>query len=114
MVDQHGGVIILLGSFSADHGNPGQAAYAASKAGAIGLLKTAAREWAPYNVRVNAVLPGWQATELAGKHAREADTYASYLLAHPPDLASVARSVFHLALLPDISGQIWNLDSRIG
>lgn len=113
MVEQQGGAIILIGSFSADHGNSGQAGYAASKAGAIGLLKTAAREWAPYNVRVNAVLPGWHETELAGPHAWDAKTYSSYLLDHPPDLSSVARSVFHLALLSDISGQVWNLDSRI-
>lgn len=114
MVAQQEGAIILIGSYSAEHGRTGQAGYSASKAGAIGLFKTAAREWAPYNVRVNAVFPGWQETELAGAQVRDKKTFSSHLLAHSPDPGRVASSVFHLANLPDISGQIWNLDSRIG
>lgn len=113
MVAQQAGAIILIGSFSANQGTTGQAGYSASKAGAIGLFKTAAQEWAPYNVRVNAVFPGWQETELAGEHGRDKTAFSSHLLGRSPDLDSVARSVFHLAQLPDISGQIWNLDSRI-
>jgi NAD(P)-dependent dehydrogenase (short-subunit alcohol dehydrogenase family) len=37
---------------------PGQAAYAASKAGLLGLAKTLAAEWAPHGIRCNVVLPG--------------------------------------------------------
>ncbi len=54
-----GGSIIVIGSHTGFHGAVGEAAYASSKAGLIGLVKTAAWEWGPQNVRVNLVLPGW-------------------------------------------------------
>ena len=63
---QHHGSVVLVGSLSSMLGSQGQGAYAASKAGLIGLMKTAAREWGSHNVRVNAIFPGWQASPLAG------------------------------------------------
>ena len=58
------GRIINITSPSATSGLPGQANYAASKAGLIGLTRVAARELAPKNVLVNAVSPGLIATDL--------------------------------------------------
>jgi 3-oxoacyl-[acyl-carrier protein] reductase len=58
------GRIINIASPSAMHGLPGQANYAASKAGLIGLTRAAARELAPKNVLVNAVSPGLIETEM--------------------------------------------------
>ena len=55
-----GGSIVVIGSHAGFHGSTGQAAYAASKAGLIGLVNTAAQEWGAGNVRVNLLLPGWQ------------------------------------------------------
>src|SRR6185295_18984207 len=60
-----GGSIIVIGSYAGFHGSIGQAAYAASKAGLIGLVRTGSQEWGSGNVRVNLLLPGWQKTELS-------------------------------------------------
>jgi 3-oxoacyl-[acyl-carrier protein] reductase len=112
LISQREGSIIVVGSFAGFHGSPGQGAYAASKAGLIGLVKTAAREWGPYNVRVNLVLPGWQNTGLAGEAMPGPDGFGDHALGRSPALAEVAKSVIHLAGLRDVSGQIWNCDSR--
>ena len=58
MLRQRSGSIVLLSSVVALTGNPGQAAYVASKAGIIGLAKTLAKELGSRNIRVNAVAPG--------------------------------------------------------
>lgn len=64
LLDRGGGSIIVIGSHTGFHGARGQSAYATSKAGLIGLVKTAALEWGPQNIRVNLLLPGWQKTDL--------------------------------------------------
>lgn len=56
--------IINVSSTSGTHGNAGQANYAAAKAGIIGLTKTVAKEWGPFNVRCNAVAFGLIDTRL--------------------------------------------------
>ena len=53
------GVIVIVGSINAERGKAGQANYAASKAGLIGLARTAARELGRHGIRVNVVSPGW-------------------------------------------------------
>jgi 3-oxoacyl-[acyl-carrier protein] reductase len=113
LITQREGSIIVVGSFAGFHGSPGQGAYATSKAGLIGLVKTAAREWGPYNVRVNLLLPGWQNTGLAGEAMPGLDGFADHALGRSPALPEVATSVVHLAGLRDVSGQIWNCDSRL-
>ena len=112
MVKQRGGTVVVVGSLAGVQGTAGQAAYAASKAGLLGLVKTAAKEWGADNVRVNMVFPGWQKTALAGP-AFPDEVSADHVLGRTPSLDEVARIICQLALLRDGSGQVWNLDSRI-
>lgn len=107
-----GGAIVIIGSHGGAHGTTGQAAYAASKAGLVGLMRTAALEWGPCNVRINLLLPGWQKSPLAGDAMPDHGTWADHALRRPPSLDSVARTVVHLVQAEDVSGQIWNCDSR--
>lgn len=110
---QEGGSILVIGSYAGLHGTSGQGAYAASKAGLIGLVQTAAREWGPDNIRVNLVCPGWQPTDLAGESYPSADQWQDHVLGRPSNLDDVSATICRLAQLPDVSGQVWNLDSRI-
>ena len=64
MIKNRYGKIINISSISGVAGNPGQANYAASKAGIIGLTKSVAKELAKRNINVNAIAPGFIMTEM--------------------------------------------------
>ncbi|NLB60007.1 MAG: SDR family oxidoreductase, partial [Lentisphaerae bacterium] len=64
MLKQRSGAIVNLASIRGLIGNAGQCNYAASKAGVIALTKSAARELASRNIRVNAVAPGYIKTQM--------------------------------------------------
>lgn len=64
MIAQGGGAILSTSSIVAHYGNFGQSNYVATKAGVIGMTKTWARELGPHGIRVNAVAPGFTATEM--------------------------------------------------
>ena len=89
-----GGVIINIGSVSADRASPGTAAYGAAKAGLLNLTQSLAVEWAP-KVRVAAVSPGPVLTEQAHLHfgdddgiAAVASTIPLQRLAKPEDIGN--------------------------
>ncbi len=64
MLPRGEGSIVAVTSIVGEHGNPGQANYAASKAGIVGLVRTLAKEFGPEGIRVNAVAPGFIRTRL--------------------------------------------------
>lgn len=110
---QNTGAMIFVGSLSGEQGTAGQAAYSASKAGLTGLMQSAAREWGPFNVRVNVVFPGWHRSPLSASGFNTVFQKTPHTLHRTPSLEHVARTVVHLAEAEDVSGQVWNLDSRI-
>jgi 3-oxoacyl-[acyl-carrier protein] reductase len=71
MVKARAGRIINIASVSGLMGNPGQANYSASKAGVIGLTRTVSRELAGRGITVNAVAPGFIATEMTAALGEE-------------------------------------------
>jgi 3-oxoacyl-[acyl-carrier protein] reductase len=96
MLRRRAGAIVNLTSVVGLHGNPGQANYAASKAGIIGLTKALARELGSRGVRVNAVAPGYIDTELTRvlpEQARNAILANTPLgrLGEPEDVAAAVR-----------------------
>ena len=74
MMKQRYGRIVNIASVVGVTGNPGQANYSASKAGLIGLTKTAAKELAARNVTVNAVAPGFIETDMTAALSEKART----------------------------------------
>jgi len=64
MVNRHSGKIINISSVVGTTGNAGQANYAASKAGQIGITKALAKELGPYNIQVNTLAPGLVETDM--------------------------------------------------
>ncbi len=71
MISQKSGKIIMISSVVGVTGNPGQANYAASKAGIIGFSKSVAKEVASRNIQVNVVAPGFVETDMTGKLTEE-------------------------------------------
>ena len=71
MMKQRWGRVINITSINGQMGAPGQANYASSKAGLIGLTLSAAREFASRNITVNAVAPGWIETAMTNDLAQD-------------------------------------------
>ena len=96
MLRRRAGAIVNLTSVVGIHGNPGQANYAASKAGIIGLTKSLARELGARGVRVNAIAPGYITTELTevlsgGVHQLILGNTPLGRLGTPEDVAAAVR-----------------------
>ena len=96
MLKQRSGSIINMSSVVGIKGNAGQANYAASKAGVIGLTKAVARELAPRGVRANAVAPGFVETDMTAKLSEKVRTATEEQIplkrmARPEEVAGVVR-----------------------
>jgi len=115
MIKQHSGHIINISSIVGLQGREGQANYSSSKAGLIGLTKASAKELGSFNIKVNAVLPGYLPTDMGSNisdavHDRILKENA---LGKASDPLEVADFIFHLSLMNNVSGQVFNLDSRV-
>jgi len=115
MVKQRKGHIVLIGSRSGRRGNQGQSAYAASKAGLVGLAQSLAREYGGRNIRCNVVLPGFLETRMTAalKSEQLEAVRAEHTLGRFNTVENSARAIAFLALLDHVSGQVFTLDSRI-
>ncbi len=112
MLKQKSGRIINITSVAGLMGNPGQANYSAAKAGVIGFTKTVAKELASRGVTVNAVAPGFIATDMT--HDLKADEILKFIpLARYGQPEEVAGMIRFLAIDPAaayITGQVFNVD----
>ncbi len=99
MMKQRKGRIINISSVVGVSGNPGQANYVSSKAGLIGLTKSAAKELASRNITVNAIAPGFIATDMTASLSDEVkDVMISMVpLGRPGTPEDVAATAVFLA-----------------
>lgn len=112
MLKQRSGAIINMSSVVGVSGNAGQANYAASKAGVIGLTKATAKELAARGVTCNAIAPGFVETDMTAVLPEE--TQKMMLEAIPlkryGQVEDIARAAVFLAENTYITGQVLNVD----
>jgi len=109
------GSIINISSIAGVRGNFGEANYSAAKGGLIALTKTAAREVGRRGICVNCVLPGFHLTDM-GRSAGE-EYYKKNLdqsvLHTTTSVEELSDFIVFLAGLKTVSGQVFNIDSRV-
>ncbi len=108
------GSIINISSIVGVNGNEGQLAYAGSKAAVIGMTLSAAKELAQYNIRVNAIAPGFIDTDMTRQlpPAKYAARIASIKMQRPGTADDVANAALFLAsdLSSYVTGQVIGVD----
>ncbi len=112
MLKQRSGRIINITSVAGQMGNPGQANYSAAKAGVIGFTKTIAKEFASRGITVNAVAPGFIATDMTSN--TKAEEILNYIplgrYGQPEEVAGMVRFLAADAAAAYITGQVFNVD----
>jgi 3-oxoacyl-[acyl-carrier protein] reductase len=112
MLKQRSGRIINIASVSGQMGNPGQANYSAAKAGVIGFTKTVAKELASRGITVNAVAPGFIATDMTSE--LKSDEILKYIplgrYGEPEEVAGMVRFLAADSAAAYITGQVFNVD----
>jgi 3-oxoacyl-[acyl-carrier protein] reductase len=117
MMKARSGKIVNIASVVGVMGNPGQANYSASKAGVIGLTKTAAKELATRNINVNAVAPGYILTEMTKNlPAQATDAFMKVTPMQRPGTPEEVSAVVYFLCSPDsnyVTGQVINIDGGL-
>jgi 2-deoxy-D-gluconate 3-dehydrogenase len=120
MVARSGGAIVNIASAAALTAVPERAAYAASKAGLLMVTKTLALEWAPFNVRVNAVAPTFVETALGratldqpGRRAQIVDQIPLRRLATVDDVVGATRFLLDPAASGLVTGHVLTVDGGL-
>ncbi|MBR8835174.1 MAG: 3-oxoacyl-[Stigonema ocellatum SAG 48.90 = DSM 106950] len=112
MLKQRSGRIINITSVAGLMGNPGQANYSAAKAGVIGFTKTIAKEFASRGITVNAVAPGFIATDMTSNF--NAEEILKYIplsrYGQPEEVAGMVRFLAADPAAAYITGQVFNVD----
>ena len=118
MLRRRSGSIVNMTSYVGLHGNPGQANYAATKAGLIGFTKALAKELGNRGVRVNAVAPGYITTDITSGLSDEVRDFllAATALGRLGDPEDVARAVRFLCSdeASFITGEVLLVDGGLG
>lgn len=116
MSRQRQGHIVNVGSYAALAGTAGQSNYAAAKAGLIALTKSIAKEYGLRGIRCNCVLPGFMETKMTQgvSEKRRAEVLAEHCLGAFTTTAEAARFIVALESFKSVSGQVFQLDSRVG
>jgi 3-oxoacyl-[acyl-carrier protein] reductase len=112
MLKQKSGRIINITSVAGQMGNPGQANYSAAKAGVIGFTKTVAKELATRGITVNAVAPGFIATDMTSN--LKSEEILKYIplgrYGAPEEVAGMIRFLAADPAAAYITGQVFNVD----
>ena len=113
MLKQKSGRIINIASVAGQMGNPGQANYSAAKAGVIGFTKTVAKELASRGITVNAVAPGFIATDMTAE-LKNTDEILKFIplgrYGQPEEIAGTVRFLASDPAAAYITGQVFNVD----
>lgn len=110
------GVIINTASIAAYEGQIGQAAYSAAKGGVVAMTLPAAREFAKFGVRVNAIAPGLIATPLLLNMPQEVQDSLAATVPFPARLGKpeeFARLASHIIENPLLNGEVIRLDGAL-
>jgi NAD(P)-dependent dehydrogenase (short-subunit alcohol dehydrogenase family) len=116
LADGERGIIVCTASVAAYDGQIGQAAYAASKGGVVALVLPAAREFAQFGIRVNAIAPGIFSTPMlhalpeAAQQSLAASVPFPKLLGQPPQYAALVR---HMIENRYLNGEVVRLDGAL-
>jgi len=116
LVAQGKGHLVFVSSYSALHPPLGQVAYATSKAALLGLTTSLAGQYGRHGIRVNVILPGFLETSMTAtvSDTRKEEVLAAHTLGRFNTPEVVARFIRFLhENLPETSGQVFQLDSRI-